>query len=211
MAALGSLASKIPILVLCGPSGSGKSTLLKKLMGEFDNKFGFSTSHTTRSPRPGEKNGVEYHFVTRDEMQKAIQNGEFIEYAEFSGNMYGTSKRSVSDVLASRRICILDIDVQGVKQLKQIPDFQSKQRLVFINPPSIEALKSRLSGRGTETEESLSKRLAVAQAEMDYGNSPGNFDVVIVNDNVDEAYSKLREFILPDVTKMEEEGGSGDV
>jgi len=211
MASLGGLASKIPILVLCGPSGSGKSTLLKKLMGEFDNKFGFSTSHTTRSPRPGEKNGVDYHFVTRDEMQTAIQNGDFIEYAEFSGNMYGTSKRSVSDVLASRRICILDIDVQGVKQLKQIPDFKSKQRLVFINPPSIEALKSRLSGRGTETEESLSKRLAVAQAEMDYGNSPGNFDVVIVNDNVDEAYSKLRTFILPDVTKMDEEGGSGDV
>ncbi|XP_021950770.1 guanylate kinase [Folsomia candida] len=218
MSTLGSgvlAASKIPILVLCGPSGSGKSTLLKKLLSEFDNKFGFSISHTTRSPRPGETNGVDYHYVTRDEMQQAIKNGDFVEFAEFSGNIYGTSKKSISDVLYTQRICILDIDVQGVKQLKQIPDFQSKQRLVFINPPSLNTLKARLVDRGTETEESLAKRLAVAQAEIDYGITPGNFDLVIVNDEVDKAYGKLREFILPDIQQLEKEktqteGGDGD-
>lgn len=154
------------------------------------------------------------------------------------------SKKSISDVLYTQRICILDIDVQGVKQLKQIPDFQSKQRLVFINPPSLNTLKARLVDRGTETEESLAKRLAVAQAEIDYGKltiqlkvqlirivsvkvrlrdclhfyigiTPGNFDLVIVNDEVDKAYGKLREFILPDIQQLEKEktqteGGDGD-
>jgi len=202
------------LLVLCGPSGSGKSTLLKQLMSEYGSEFGFSISHTTRNPRPGEVDGKDYHFVTREQMQQAISNGEFVEHAEFSGNIYGTSKRSVSQVLASMRICVLDIDVQGVKSLKTIPDFQSKQRLVFIQPPCLNTLKTRLVDRGTETEESLAKRLAAAQAEMDYGLAPGNFDLIIVNHEVHNSYQELRTFILPDIMQIQEEkaiiGASGD-
>merc|ERR1712071_76938 len=106
-------------LIFCGPSGSGKSTLIKHLMSEFTDKFGFSVSHTTRSPRPGEVEGQDYHYVSREEMEQGIANGDFIESATYSGNMYGTSKNAVLDVQRSNRICILDIDTQGVKLIKK--------------------------------------------------------------------------------------------
>ena len=98
--------------MLCGPSGSGKSTVMKKLMAEFGEYFGFSVSHTTRQPRPGEEEGRDYHYVTREAMLQLVDQGQFIENAEFSGNMYGTSMTAVHDVLAKGKICILDIDVQ---------------------------------------------------------------------------------------------------
>ena len=139
-------------LVLCGPSGSGKSTLMKKLMAEFGEYFGFSVSHTTRQPRPGEEDGKDYHYVTRETMLDLVGKGEFIENAEFSGNMYGTSKKAVEEVLARGRICILDIDVQGVKAVKKT---DLSPLLVFMQPPSLEVLEQRLRDRGTETEESL--------------------------------------------------------
>ncbi|XP_066950240.1 guanylate kinase isoform X1 [Macrobrachium rosenbergii] len=181
-------------LVLCGPSGAGKSTLLKKLLEEFGPHFGFSVSHTTRSSRPGEENGKDYFFVSRDEMQEAIDNGEFIEHAEYSGNLYGTSKKAVDDVSGSGRICILDIDMQGVIQVK---DSELHPYYLFIQPPSIEELEQRLRARGTETEESLSKRLETAKKELEYGAVEGNFDKIIINDSIDEAYEELREFIKP--------------
>ena len=106
-------------IVVAGPSGSGKSTLLKRLMAEFSGCFAFSVSHTTRQPRSGEVDGREYHFVSRENMLAAIERGEFIESAEFSGNLYGTSIRAVRDAVATGRICILEIDMQGVKQVKQ--------------------------------------------------------------------------------------------
>jgi guanylate kinase len=143
-------------LVLCGPSGAGKSTLLKKMMEKYKQYFGFSVSHTTRSARPGEENGVAYNFVSKEDMQKAIENDEFIEHATFAGNMYGTSKAAVETVIEKGLICILDIDVQGVISMKKT-SFSSNY--VFIMPPSEEILKERLKGRGTETEESLEKRL----------------------------------------------------
>ncbi|XP_042869372.1 guanylate kinase-like isoform X1 [Penaeus japonicus] len=189
-------------LVLCGPSGAGKSTLLKLLLDEYGPHFGFSVSHTTRSPRPGEEHGKHYFFVSRSEMEKAISGGEFIEHAVFSGNMYGTSKKAVKDVLASGRICILDIDTQGVMQVKNT---DLKPHYVFIKPPSLEDLEKRLRARGTETEESLAKRLNTAQRELEYGAVPGNFDKIIVNDVVDKAYSELREFILPDIEEKGKE------
>ncbi|KAK4297814.1 hypothetical protein Pmani_028179 [Petrolisthes manimaculis] len=181
-------------LVLCGPSGAGKSTLMKKLTDEFVNNFGFSVSHTTRQPRAGEEHGVHYFFVTRQEMQEAISSGEFIEHAEYSGNLYGTSKKAVQDVLSKGKICILDIDMQGVIQVKNT---DLKAQCVFIRPPSIEDLKKRLLARGTETEESLARRLNVAEKEMEYGALKGNFDLVVVNDEVDQAYQELRAFMLP--------------
>ena len=101
-------------IAFCGPSGSGKSTLLNRLILEYPHLFAFSVSHTTRNPRPGEENGKNYHFVDREIMLNKIGRNEFLEYTEFSGNIYGTSKESITDVLQSGRICALDVDIQGI-------------------------------------------------------------------------------------------------
>ncbi|XP_063710016.1 guanylate kinase isoform X2 [Culicoides brevitarsis] len=189
-------------LVICGPSGSGKSTLLKRLFKEFPETFGFSVSHTTRKPRPGEENAVHYHFVSVEDMQHAIENGEFIETAVFSGNMYGTSKRAVENVQKQGKVCVLDIEIEGVKQVR---NSTLNPLLVFINPPSIEELERRLRGRNTETEESLQKRLNTAKCEIQYGNTPGNFDVIIHNVTLKKAYQELRDFIVKELETQRDE------
>lgn len=172
---------------------------MKKLVDEFGPYFGFSVSHTTRSPRSGEEHGKHYYFVAWEEMEKAISNQEFIEHAKYSGNLYGTSKKAVKDVLSNGKICILDIDLQGVKQVKKT-DLQAQY--IFIRPPSLEHLRERLLGRGTETEESLKRRLDTAKEEMVYGEQESNFDRVIINDDLDRAYQELREFIQPTIEEM---------
>ncbi|XP_075533315.1 guanylate kinase isoform X3 [Dermacentor variabilis] len=187
-------------LVICGPSGSGKSTLLKKLLKDFGDYFALSVSHTTRKPRPGEVNGKDYHFISRDEMEQAIEAGEFIEYTEFSGNLYGTSKKSVRDVQEQGRICILDIEIEGVKNIKNT---DLNPRYIFVKPPSMKALEERLRGRGTESEESLSKRLARASEEIAYGENQGNFDLLLVNDNLKSAYNKLRDYLIKEVEELQ--------
>lgn len=179
-------------IVISGPSGTGKSTLLKKLLAEYPDKFGFSVSNTTRQPRAGETNGVDYHFTTVDDFKKMIDDKKFIEWAQFSGNYYGTSIKAVDDVAKQNRICILDIDMQGVKSVKACG---IDARFLFLSPPSIDSLKARLSGRGTETEESMAKRIAAAAAEMDYAKT-GAHDKIVVNDDLDKAYAEFKEFIL---------------
>lgn len=180
-------------LVLCGPSGTGKSTLIKRLFDEFPDTFKFSVSHTTRVPRPGEKDGTHYHFTNKEKMEEQIKNGEFIESATFSGNLYGTSKQAVEEVQRLGKICVLDIDIQGVKQIKRT---HLNPFYIFIKPPSVLELERRLKARNTETEESLQRRLAVAKTELEYGETPGNFDIIIENDNLETAYEILRNFIL---------------
>jgi guanylate kinase len=184
-------------LVLCGPSGSGKSTLLKKMMEDFPDRFGFSISHTTRKPRPGEVHGQHYHFTTMDEMRQAVADGKFIESATFCGNMYGTSKAAVDAVAQQGKVCVLDIDVQGVKQIKNT---ELNPLYVFIKPPSLEELKSRLTGRKTESEESLTHRLKVASEELEYGTED-NFDFIVINDNLEGAYNQLKTFLENEVLK----------
>ncbi|KAL2717881.1 guanylate kinase isoform X2 [Vespula squamosa] len=179
-------------LVIAGPSGSGKSTLLKRLFEEFPDKFGFSISHTTRNPRSGEEDGKHYYFTNKEEMQKQIDNGEFLETASYSGNLYGTSKLAVENVQQTGKICILEIEIEGVKQIKSS---SLNPLYIFIKPPSIDELEQRLKDRNTETDESLLRRLNIAKTELEYGEQPGNFDIVIENDNLDKAYEKLREFI----------------
>ena len=196
-----------PALVLCGPSGSGKSSLIKLLTAEFPKQFGFSVSHTTRAPRAGEEQGREYHFTERAAMEQLVREGDFLEHAVFSGNMYGTSRAAVAVVAAEGKVCILDIDMQGVKQLKTSG---LVAKYVFILPPSLEVLEQRLRERGTETEASLEKRLGAARAEMEYGRGEGNFQVVIVNDQLEKAYSQLRHCVLPLIESLGKVGGEGD-
>ncbi|XP_068951959.1 guanylate kinase isoform X3 [Petaurus breviceps papuanus] len=188
-------------VVLSGPSGAGKSTLLKKLLQEYGNIFGFSVSHTTRSPRPGEENGKDYHFVTREEMQREIDAGEFIEHAEFSGNMYGTSKAAVQAVQAMNQICLLDIDLQGVRNIKKT---ELHPIYISIQAPSLDILEKRLRDRKTETEESLQKRLAAAAADMESSKEPDLFDLIIINDDLDEAYLMLRKVLAEEIKKAQQ-------
>ncbi|XP_030016086.1 guanylate kinase isoform X2 [Sphaeramia orbicularis] len=223
-------------VVLSGPSGAGKSTLLKKLMKEYDSVFGFSVSHTTRSPRPGEENGKgthlpsptathifplchtpdaylttfalgfsDYHFVTREVMQAGIDKGDFIENAEFSGNMYGTSKAAVHDVQAKNLICILDIDMQGVRNIKQT---DLNAIYISIQPPSTEILEKRLRDRKTESEDSLQRRLRAAKVDMEFSKEAGVFDVVIVNDNLDVAYGQLKDALLEEINMVKKTSAS---
>ncbi|KAG0677613.1 guanylate kinase [Pichia californica] len=180
-------------IVISGPSGTGKSTLLKRLMGEYPDTFGFSVSNTTRSPRAGEKDGVDYYFSTVDMFKKMIEKNEFIEWAQFSGNYYGTSiaaVKHVSNVL--KRTCILDIDMQGVKSVKKT---DLNARFLFLSPPSIPELRKRLEHRGTETPESLEKRVNAAAAEMEYAKT-GAHDKIIVNDDLEKTYKEFKDFIF---------------
>lgn len=202
---------KLVPVVFSGPSGVGKSTLLKKLFGEFPDAFGFSVSHTTRPPRSGEQNGVDYHFVTREDMQSEIAQNNFIEYAEFANKMYGTSKKSIKDVLQSNRICILDIDEQGVKNLKKLNDMTCK--FIFISPPSVEELRNRLNSRGTETAETLQSRMDTATSAINYSKEKGSYDSVIVNDDLEKAYKELRCYLqkeFPDLLAGNVVGAGGD-
>lgn len=183
-------------LVMCGPSGSGKSTLLQRLLTEHPDKFGFSVSHTTRKPRPGEEDGVHYHFTDEASIRKAITRGEFLENAVYGCNTYGTSRSAVLSVLDEGKVCVLDIDVQGAEQVKNT---DMDPLMIFVRPPSLEELERRLRARNTETEESLAVRLAAVKSEIEYGLAPGNFHYIIINDNVDTAYDELKEIIFQEV------------
>ncbi|KAG5653320.1 hypothetical protein H0H81_001060 [Sphagnurus paluster] len=180
-------------LILSGPSGVGKSTLLQRLFAEFPEKFGFSVSHTTRSPRPGEEDGKQYHFVAIQRFKDLIQQNAFIEHAEFSGNFYGTSFETVGQVQLLGRRCILDIEAQGVRQIKNT---NLNPVYLFISPPSMVALRSRLQNRGTETEAAVQKRLATALKEIEYAKEPNVHDIVIVNDDLDRAYEVFKKVAL---------------
>ena len=179
-----------PILI-CGPSGVGKGTIIDILMKRCPGLFGFSVSNTTRAPRPGEENGVHYNFVTVPEMEAAISNGEFIEYAKVHSNYYGTSVKAVESVMSEGRICILDLDTQGVRSVKAS---SLDCNYIFIRPPSIQVLEQRLRGRGTETEEKIKLRLENAKQELQYGSEEqGNFDMYVVNndDGAEETATKI--------------------
>ncbi|XP_059668435.1 guanylate kinase 2-like isoform X2 [Cornus florida] len=179
-------------IVISGPSGVGKGTLISKLMEEFPSMFGFSVSHTTRAPRDKEKDGVHYHFTQRTVMEKDIKDGKFLEFASVHGNLYGTSFEAVELVADAGKRCILDIDVQGARSVRASP---LEAIFIFICPPSFEELEKRLRARGTETEEQIQKRLRNAKAELEQGQSPGLFDHILVNDDLEYCYKSLKELL----------------
>ena len=172
------------LVVLSGPSGSGKSTVIKKLMEERGN-IHFSVSCTTRAPRPGEVDGVSYHFVDRAGFERMIDNNEFLEYAEYSGNYYGTSLKVIGEKQDAGIDVMLDIEVQGAANVRaKCPDAV----LVFIVPPTYEELERRLRGRGTDSEEVIRKRLDRALEEI---REVGMYDYLVVNDDVAQAAKEL--------------------
>jgi guanylate kinase len=159
---------------------------LKRLFEKHPGKFAFSVSHTTRSPRPGELDTVQYNFVSREDFSSLLDRGGFVEHTEFSGNLYGTSKQAIASIVESGKRCILDIEVQGVRQIKST---DLNPVYCFIAPPSLPALRNRLVGRGTETEAAVEKRLKTALLEIDYAQLPEAHDHIIVNDDLDRAYT----------------------
>ncbi len=172
-------------LVLSAPSGAGKSTLVARLRAEFPG-FAYSISCTTRAPRVGEENGVQYHFLSREDFLAKRDAGFFAEWAEVHGNFYGTPKGPVEDMLARGRDMLFDIDVQGALQLREV---FPQALYVFILPPSREVLERRLRGRGTDSEEVIARRMKNALGELEQA---GSFDYHIINDDIEEAADELR-------------------
>ena len=192
--------------VITGPSGVGKSTLIKKLMAEFPGQFGFSVSHTTREPRAGEEAGIDYHFVARDQMQRDIEAGLFVEHAEVHGNLYGTSIEAVQAVTRQGKVCLLDIDVQGAESVRQSA-LAGTCSFVFFAPPTAAVLEQRLRGRGTETEEKIQKRLSNSLKELAiYEANPGAWDLTLqwYNEQVEDAYQEFRSFVAGQLVKSSE-------
>ncbi|UMM12622.1 hypothetical protein L5515_001306 [Caenorhabditis briggsae] len=196
-----SLVRRMPCrpIVLSGPSGGGKSTILTRAMKEYPNSFAFSVSHTTRQPRAGEEHGKHYYFTEKEKMQAMMKNGEFLEHATFSGNTYGTSKKTVEEIEKSGKICVLDIELQGVRNIK---NSHLDARYILIRAPSIKLLEERLRARGTETEESLKKRLQHAEEDLvEIEKNPTLFDKVIVNDDLERAYKEFVDLLREDLEK----------
>eukprot|EP00468_Gymnochlora_sp_CCMP2014_P002594 CAMPEP_0167763482 /NCGR_PEP_ID=MMETSP0110_2-20121227/13402_1 /TAXON_ID=629695 /ORGANISM="Gymnochlora sp., Strain CCMP2014" /LENGTH=198 /DNA_ID=CAMNT_0007650581 /DNA_START=164 /DNA_END=757 /DNA_ORIENTATION=+ len=183
-------------LIFCGPSGVGKGTLLRMLFSDFDGKFDFCVSHTTRKPRKGEIHGKHYYFVDKKKMEKAIAAGLFVEHASFAGNMYGTSVGSLCEVAASGKVPVLEVDIQGAIQLNEKKDL--KPVFCFVKPPSYEQLESRLKHRGTEDPQKIERRLQRAKVELDFIDSADGkfFQIIFVNDKLDESYKYLKTRLL---------------
>lgn len=184
------------LLVLSGPSGVGKGTVCKALRERMP-ELVYSVSATTRKPRAGEVEGVNYFFKTHEEFQQMIAADQLLEWAEYVGNFYGTPRRFVEETLASGRDVILEIEVQGALQVKQ----KFPQGIfLFLAPPDLAELENRIVGRGTETEETIRSRMAVARAEIELMDQ---YDYVVVNDVIEAACERIKAIITAEHLKKE--------
>ena len=172
------------VFLIAGPSGVGKGTVVKELL-KLDQKLWVSISATTRTPRDGELDGVNYHFITQEKFQEMIDSDGFLEYARYVGNGYGTPKQQLVEKTAAGYDAILEIEVQGCKQVKQkMPEVKG----IFILPPGVGELERRLRGRGSESEDKIRQRLDTAKIEM---SQISDFDFFVVNDNVSDTAKKI--------------------
>ena len=176
------------LTIISGFSGVGKGTLVKMLLEKYDN-YALSISATTREPRVGEQDGVNYFFITKDEFEKKIDNKELLEYAQYVGNYYGTPRRYVEEQLNNGKDVLLEIEIQGAMQIKEImPDAMT----IFVMPPDAKTLKERLVGRGTESMEVIDERLKRAVVES---QGIEKYDNILVNDDLEESVKELHSII----------------
>ncbi|AMO84628.1 guanylate kinase [Solibacillus kalamii] len=185
------------LIVLSGPSGVGKGTVRKELFSQPDTNYEYSISMTTRNPREGEEDGVDYFFRTREEFESLIEQGGLLEHAEFVGNYYGTPLAYVHETLEAGRDVFLEIEVQGAAQIREkAPD----ALFIFLAPPSITELEQRLVGRGTETEDVIARRIATAREEVEMMSL---YDYVVENDQVQNACDKINAIIVAEHCRRE--------
>jgi guanylate kinase len=172
------------LIVLTGPSGVGKGTLMRSLLQRHPQLY-YSVSATTRSPRPGEINGKNYYFIDCNKFEQLVAQGEFIEWAEFAGNYYGTPREVVLNQIHSGKLVVLEIELEGARQIRaSFPNALS----IFILPPSFDELEKRIRGRGQDSEEAIARRLSIAKAEIEAADE---FDVQIVNDDFETAIQAI--------------------
>ena len=185
------------VVILSAPSGAGKSTIVNHLLG-IHPELEFSISATSRAPRGQEQHGKEYYFFSADDFRQMIAEDKFVEYEEvYAGSFYGTLRSEVERIWAKGHAIVFDIDVQGGVNLKRI--FGDKALSVFIQAPSVEVLRERLVGRGTDTEEAIERRVAKAASEMEF--AAGKFDHVLINDDLDTAKTEAERIITEFLSK----------
>lgn len=193
----GSASPRNIVLIICGPAGSGKTTLCDQLLEEFSGKIQRQVTTTSREPRPGEVDGVDYHFLGPDVFEQRIQAGGFIEWALVHGRYYGSQRKHIEALLAEDKDILLNIDIQGARSFreegKRNPALAGRIRDVFIRPRSMEQLRERLRGRGADDEEEIERRLQSAREEL---QAIGDFDHVITSGSRDEDYAALRDYYL---------------
>lgn len=179
------------VIIFSAPSGAGKSTVVNHLLRIYP-ELEFSISATSRAPRGEEKHGIEYYFFTSDEFRQMIAEDKFVEYEEvYSGSFYGTLRSEVERIWAKGHVIIFDIDVQGGVNLKRI--FSEQALSIFIQAPSVDVLRERLIGRGTDTEEAIERRVAKAASEMEF--AAGKFDYTLINDNLPTALAEAENVV----------------
>lgn len=182
------------VIVLVAPSGAGKTTIANRLLEDYS-EIKFSVSATTRAPRDGEVDGKNYYFLSSEEFNQKVENNDFLEWEYYNNNKYGTLRSEVDKMVESGYFPLLDIEVKGAKNIKRI--YGSDAIAIFIQPPSIDELKQRLTKRGTETTKIVENRLKEAKQEM---QSADDFDYLVVNDDLEAAYNEVKAIIEPFIT-----------
>lgn len=183
------------LIIISAPSGTGKSTIIGRLIDDPELALSFSVSATTRAPREGERDGVDYYFISEEEFRRHIDNNDLAEYEEvYAGRFYGTLKSEITRIVDAGRNAILDVDVKGGINVKRL--YGERALAVFIAPPSLEALRERLTKRGTDSAEEIERRLAKASEEMHHARY---FDYMVINDDLDTAVADVRSLIAAHV------------